>query len=67
LIKKERKIKPVRLFLPESLDSELRTYSKVSDVPLAEIIRVALTKFLESDREWQRIRKEKMNFGSGRG
>lgn len=67
MIKKERKTKPVRLFLPESLDLELRTYSRVSDVPLAEIIRVALTKFLESDREWQKIKKEKMNLGSGRG
>ena len=60
MIKKERKTKPVRLFLPESLDLELRTYSKVSDVPLAEIIRCALVKFLESDREWQKIRKEKV-------
>ena len=60
MIKKERKTKPVRLFLPASLDSELREYSKVSDVPLAEIIRFAITLFLASDREWQKIKKEKV-------
>lgn len=58
-LKKERKNKPVRVFLPASLDDELRAYSRASDVPLAEIVRTAISSFLAGDREWQAIRKGK--------
>ena len=60
LIKKEGKIKPVRAFLPASLDEELREYSRVSGFPVSEIIRFALTLFMSSDREWQEIKKNRM-------
>jgi hypothetical protein len=56
-LKKERKDKPVRVFLPASLDDELRAYSRASGVPLAEIVRTAISSFLSSDREWQAIRR----------
>ncbi len=64
MLKKEKKDRYLKLVFPRSLDVELREYSKTSGVPLAEIIRFALTQFLESDREWQKLKKEKMNLGS---
>lgn len=60
MLKKEKKDRYLKLVFSRSLDEEIREYSKVSGTPLAEIIRHALTKFLESDREWQKIKKEKV-------
>lgn len=56
-----------RVYLPESLDREARQYAETAGVTLSFLVRTALAEFLASDRDWQKIRKEKMNIGSGRG
>ena len=61
MLKKEKKDRYLKIVFPASLDTELREYSKVSGVPLAEIIRFAVTLFMQSDREWQEIKKNKVS------
>ena len=52
-----------RVYLPESLDREARKYAETAGVTLSFLIRTALAEFMASDREWQKIRKEKLDTG----
>ena len=56
-----------RVYLPESLDREARKYAETAGVTMSFLVRTALAEFMSSDKEWQKIKKEKMNLGSGRG
>ena len=49
-----------RVYLPESLDREARQYADTAGVTLSFLIRTALAEFMASDREWQKIKKDKV-------
>lgn len=49
-----------RVYLPESLDREARKYAETAGVTMSFLVRTALAEFMSSDREWQRIKKEKV-------
>ena len=49
-----------RVYLPESLDREARQYVETAGVTMSFLVRTALAEFMASDREWQKIRKEKV-------
>ena len=49
-----------RVYLPESLDREARKYAETAGVTMSFLVRTALAEFMASDREWQKIRKEKV-------
>ncbi|MHB1910342.1 MAG: hypothetical protein ACYCQJ_15970 [Nitrososphaerales archaeon] len=60
MIIKKRKSKPLRIYIPESLDSELWEYSSVSGATMEDIVRASILRFLGEDREWQEIKKGKV-------
>ena len=49
-----------RVCLPESLDREARKYAETAGVTLSFLIRTALAEFMAGDREWQKIKKDKV-------
>jgi hypothetical protein len=49
-----------RVYLPESLDREARKYAETAGVTMSFLIRTALAEFMSSDREWQKIKKDKV-------
>ncbi len=49
-----------RVYLPESLDREARQYAETAGVTMSFLVRTALAEFMASDREWQKIKKEKV-------
>ena len=49
-----------RVYLPESLDREARQYAETAGVTLSFLIRTALAEFMAGDREWQKIKKDKV-------
>jgi len=52
-----------RVYLPASLDREARKYAETAGVTLSLLIRTALAEFMASDREWQKIKKDKVGVG----
>ena len=56
-----------RVYLPESLDREAHQYAETAGVTLSFLIRTALAEFMAGDREWQKLKKDKLNLESGRG
>lgn len=49
-----------RVYLPESLDREARQYAETARVTMSFLVRTALAEFMASDREWQKIKKDKV-------
>lgn len=49
-----------RVYLPESLDREARKYAETAGVTMSFLVRTALAEFMASDREWQKIKRDKV-------
>ena len=49
-----------RVYLPESLEREARKYAETAGVTMSFLVRTALAEFMASDREWQKIKKDKV-------